>query len=111
MSPGTALLSALQEGSFASAMRDSIWLYPLIVPTGTLMFASDLVCEVNAHPVGPKLYLAIIQRCNPAAIAAPMNCAAMNAGASVGRMPEKVSVNERARVTAGLANDVDAVNQ
>ena len=30
MSPGAALLSALQEGSFASAMRDSIWLYPLI---------------------------------------------------------------------------------
>lgn len=30
MSPGSALLSALQEGSFASAMRDSIWLYPLI---------------------------------------------------------------------------------
>ena len=58
-----------------------------------------------------QLYLAIIQRCNAVAIAAPMNCAAMNAGVSAGRMPEKVSVNERARVTAGLANDVDAVNQ
>ena len=54
MSPGTALLSALQEGSFASAMRDSIWLYPLIVPTGTLMFASDLVCDVNAQLRWPK---------------------------------------------------------
>ena len=29
----------------------------------------------------------------------------------MGRMPAKVSVAERARVTAGLANDVDAVNQ
>ena len=42
---------------------------------------------------------------------APANCAAMNSGASAGRMPEKVFVIERARVTAGLANEVDAVNQ
>src|SRR5262249_10411131 len=35
----------------------------------------------------------------------------MNAGASAGRIPENVSVTERASVTAGLANDVDAVNQ
>jgi hypothetical protein len=28
MQPGAALLDALQEGSFAAAMRDSIWLYP-----------------------------------------------------------------------------------
>jgi hypothetical protein len=34
----------------------------------------------------------------------------MNAGASEGRMPANVSVAERASVTAGLANDVDAVN-
>lgn len=30
MQPGTALLEALQEGSFAAAMRDSIWLYPAV---------------------------------------------------------------------------------
>jgi hypothetical protein len=35
----------------------------------------------------------------------------MNPGASEGRMPENVSVNDRASVTAGLAKDVDAVNQ
>ena len=35
----------------------------------------------------------------------------MNAGASAGAMPLKVSVNDRAMVTAGLANDVEAVNQ
>jgi hypothetical protein len=29
----------------------------------------------------------------------------------MGRMPENVSVSARAAVTAGLANDVDAVNQ
>jgi hypothetical protein len=39
MSPGAALLSALQEGSFASAMRDSIWLYPLIEIIHILGFA------------------------------------------------------------------------
>ncbi|MGH6630692.1 MAG: DUF6644 family protein [Burkholderiales bacterium] len=30
MQPGTALLDALQEGSFAAAMRESIWLYPAV---------------------------------------------------------------------------------
>lgn len=43
--------------------------------------------------------------------AAPSNCAAMKAGTSVGRIPLKVSVAALARVTAGFANDVDAVNQ
>lgn len=45
------------------------------------------------------------------AVPAPMSCAAMKAGASAGRIPANVSVAERASVTAGLANDVEAVNQ
>ena len=32
-------------------------------------------------------------------------------GTSSTRMPAKLSVNQRASVTAGLANDVDDVNQ
>jgi len=35
----------------------------------------------------------------------------MKTGASAGRMPAKVSLAARAMVTAGLANEVDAVNQ
>jgi hypothetical protein len=35
----------------------------------------------------------------------------MNAGASAGRMPAKVSLAARASVTAGFANEVDEVNQ
>jgi hypothetical protein len=35
----------------------------------------------------------------------------MNPGASAGRIPANVSLTERANVTAGFANDVDAVNQ
>jgi len=42
---------------------------------------------------------------------APINCATTNIGASRGAMPEKLSVNARAIVTAGLAKEVDAVNQ
>src|SRR5437762_11061510 len=42
---------------------------------------------------------------------APNSCETMNAGASDGRMPAKVFVAARASVTAGFANDVDAVNQ
>ncbi len=30
MAPGDALLGALEEGSIASAMRDSLWMYPLV---------------------------------------------------------------------------------
>jgi len=41
----------------------------------------------------------------------PISCATMKAGESIGRIPEKVFVNDRAKVTAGFAKDVDAVNQ
>ncbi len=42
---------------------------------------------------------------------APASWAAMKAGASTGRMPANVSVRPRAIVTAGLAKQVEAVNQ
>lgn len=51
------------------------------------------------------------QRKTAVAAAAPASWAATNAGTSAGRMPAKVSLAERATVTAGLANDVEAVNQ
>jgi hypothetical protein len=35
----------------------------------------------------------------------------MKPGRSIGRMPEKVSVRERAIATAGFANEVEAVNR
>jgi hypothetical protein len=47
----------------------------------------------------------------PVAAKAPAICATMNNGTSDGRIPAKVSDNERAIVTAGFANEVDAVNQ
>ena len=51
------------------------------------------------------------QRANQVATAAPTNCATTNPGTSAGRIPAKVFVAARASVTAGLANDVEAVNQ
>jgi hypothetical protein len=45
------------------------------------------------------------------ATSAPANCAAMNPATSPWRIPAKVFVMDRAKVTAGLANDVEAVNQ
>jgi hypothetical protein len=45
------------------------------------------------------------------AAAAPNNCAMMKPGASAGRMPAKVFVAARAKVTAGLAKEVEDVNQ
>jgi hypothetical protein len=41
----------------------------------------------------------------------PDQLAAMNPTTPEGTMPAKVSDSERATVTAGLANDVEAVNQ
>jgi len=51
------------------------------------------------------------QRNAAVAAAPPASWATMNPGASAGRMPANVSLAARASVTAGLANDVDAVNQ
>ena len=58
--------------------------------------ACDAGCNQRKSAVAPK---------------APANWAAINAGASAGRIPANVFVTERATVTAGFANDVDAVNQ
>src|SRR5690349_16244752 len=46
-----------------------------------------------------------------AAAIAPSSCPLRNIGTLRGEMPANVSVSARARVTAGLANDVDEVNQ
>ena len=50
-------------------------------------------------------------RMNSVATIAPAHCATINSGTSTGRIPENVLVSARATVTAGFANDVDAVNQ
>src|SRR3954469_9315571 len=51
------------------------------------------------------------QRESSVAAVAPSACAAINAGASAGRIPANVSDAARARVTAWLAKDADEVNQ
>jgi hypothetical protein len=45
------------------------------------------------------------------AAAAPNSCIVMNPGASWGRIPANVLLRDLATVTAGLANDVEPVNQ
>ena len=41
----------------------------------------------------------------------PTSCATMNKATPLGAIPANVSDNERAIVTAGFANEVEAVNQ
>lgn len=48
---------------------------------------------------------------NSVAAAAPRNCATIKGATEEGAMPAKVLDKLRAMVTAGLANDVEAVNQ
>ena len=116
MAPGDALLGALEEGGIASAMRDSLWLYPLvetvhiigfsilvgavvmfdlrilgiskrisvrllarhllpwslgalllIVPTGTLMFASEATDLVSNRAFVVKMLLLMLAGANAAA--------------------------------------------
>ena len=50
-------------------------------------------------------------RKNIVAARAPNSCAIMKGGTSTGRIPAKVLLAERARVTAGFAKEVEAVNQ
>ena len=68
------------------------------------MTLQTMVIEVSCSDLS-------IQRKSPVAANAPASWAAMKPAVSAGRMPAKVSVAARARVTAGLANDVDDVNQ
>src|SRR5712691_1426324 len=51
------------------------------------------------------------QRKSSVAAAAPSSCARTNAATSAGRIPAKVLLAARAMVTAGFANEVEAVNQ
>jgi hypothetical protein len=51
------------------------------------------------------------QRPSNAAAPIPAICAPIKAATPAGAMPAKVSESARAKVTAGLANDVEAVNQ
>ena len=67
------------------------------------------VWRQRAHPT--RSGFGHSQRATGRAASAPRNCAAMKAGAPDGAMPANVSVSDRASVTAGLANDVEAVNQ
>lgn len=53
----------------------------------------------------------ISQPKTPTPKAAPINWPRMNPGTDAGAIPAKVSDMARATVTAGLANEVDAVNQ
>ena len=63
------------------------------------------------HAVVASVGGASSQPANAAAASAPASSAPMNPGRSDGRMPENVLVNERAIATAGLAKEVEAVNQ
>ena len=75
--------------------------YPMIPFLGSIG-SSQLQASVDLAPSHSKTRIAE----NP-----PQICAAIKGRTSAGRIPANVSLNERAIVTAGFANDVEAVNQ
>jgi len=74
----------------------------------------DAACETlkagGARLIGPQPSRSSQRKISVAA-AAPASWARMKPGACAGMMPEKVSVRLRAIVTAGLAKEVEEVNQ
>jgi hypothetical protein len=60
---------------------------------------------------GPRAPNHFTSRAAPNPASAPAIWATMKPGTSAGWMPAKLSVSARPTVIAGLANDVDAVNQ
>src|SRR5579871_3858463 len=72
------------------------------------------VIEARGPPMAqPRAHAVFVQsqRASGMASAAPTSWAAMKAATLCGAIPAKVSDNDRAIVTAGLANEVEAVNQ
>src|SRR5262249_53140533 len=68
--------------------------------------------SVSQSPNAPPDYVFAEYRCNSgSANSKASSCATIKPGASAGRIPAKVSLSERAIVTAGLAKEVEAVNQ
>ena len=78
------------------------------------MAKSELECNRGASLVSRSALYLFSPTSHPhttVATVAPANCAAMKPGASAGRMPAKVSESARAMVMAGLAKEVEDVNQ
>jgi hypothetical protein len=90
-------------------------LFPRFV---TALWTSDYGLQDHAESLSDELgrghsgnQLLQSQRPTATAMSMPTNCAAMNGKTASGAIPAKVSESNRAIVTAGLANDVEAVNQ
>jgi hypothetical protein len=73
------------------------------------LIKADLAAQPTVRQPSPSFTQSHLPTVTAAAI--PANCATMNAATPEGAIPAKVSDNERAIVTAGLAKDVYAVNQ
>lgn len=81
------------------------------------MHKSDIVLDrhskwcLKSTSEDVEVIASVSQRKSNVAANAPASWATMKAGVSTGRMPAKVLEKGRASVTAGLAKDVEAVNQ
>ena len=71
---------------------------------------SAVLVNPSVAPFPPRIP-ASSQRANTVANAPPITCPQMKSGTLSGDIPAKVSVIARPNVTAGLANEVEEVNQ
>src|SRR4029453_13166786 len=68
-------------------------------------------CGARISSAACTISLGASQRKSAVAATPPIAWPARNPGTTTGRIPAKVSLAARASVTAGLANDVEEVNQ
>src|SRR5215510_79567 len=84
--------------------------YRALVVGGDGALAANL-CVASYRARASAATLGHSNRAASRATPAPRNWTQMNASTLVGAIPAKVSLRPRAIVTAGLAKEVDAVNQ
>jgi hypothetical protein len=89
---------AYREGSFRRAARQ---------PSARIARRGRQALRANSYEGEPVL----AEMNSASASAAPTPCANTKAGTLEGSIPENVAVKPRAKVTAGFAKEVDAVNQ
>ena len=92
----------------APAMEYAVYASGLTLHFGSSLSVSSCGINIEDASAGSD---GTSQRNKTVAEKAPSNWVMIKPGASAGLIPAKVFVTDRASVTAGFANEVDAVNQ
>ncbi len=108
-SVGAAIVAICLSLSPHQGIWAAIWVGAAVGVLGSAVSFSPAPPRRARAPRRPRFGQS--HRASTNASSAPAHCATTNGGTPDGAMPAKVFDSDRASVTAGLANDVEAVNQ